>query len=338
MELHILLLNNNSLLGGFPLFLKQCQNLTFLDLSENRFSGDLPAWISEDMPRLVMSRLRSNNFSGHIPVEITRLYSLHILDLANNSFSGIIPQSLVNLKALTTTAVGVLDIIDNPFSEFRQYGYLPGKDWSNNVSLALVMRGQVLVYTRNAIFFMSIDLSYNRLSGQIPEEIASLLGLVNLNLSFNFLTGNIPDKIGNLQSLESLDLSNNKLSGEIPRRLSNLTSLSFLNLSYNNLSGKIPSGYQLDILKVDDPASIYIGNPGLCGHPLPKLCLGDEPTQEDCGSCHEDDKTQMDFHLGLTVGFIVGLWIIFCSLLFKKAWRHTYFSLFDKVCDKVWKQ
>jgi hypothetical protein len=286
-----------------------------------------------------MLRLRSNNFSGHIPVGITRLFSLHILDLANNTFSGVIPQSLVNLKALTTTAVGFSDLIDNPFSEARQEGYTNGFTEFNrydNDSLSLVTKGQVLGYTKNAIFFMSIDLSYNRLAGQIPEEIASLHGLVNLNLSFNFLIGNIPEKISNLQALESLDLSNNKLSGEIPWHLSNLTSLSFLNLSYNNLSGRIPSGYQLDILKVDDPASMYIGNPGLCGHPLPKVCPGDQPTQEDHSSWHEDDKTQMDFHLGLAVGFIVGLWTIFCSLLFKKDWRYTYFSLLNKLFDKVW--
>jgi len=41
-------------------------------------------------------------------------------------------------------------------------------------------------------------------------------------------------------------------------------------LSYNNLSGRIPSGHQLDTLKADDPASVYIGNPSLCGYPLPK--------------------------------------------------------------------
>jgi hypothetical protein len=155
LELRFLFLDNNNLFGGFPLFLKQCQNLTFLDLSENRFSGDLPAWISEDMPRLMILRLRSNNFSGHIPVGITRLFSLHILDLANNTFSGVIPQSLVNLKALTTTAVGFSDLIDNPFSEARQEGYTNGFTEFNrydNDSLSLVTKGQVLGYTKNAIF------------------------------------------------------------------------------------------------------------------------------------------------------------------------------------------
>ena len=246
------------------------------------------------------------------------------------------PPSLENLKALTTTAVAI-DILDNPFQEeFQQHVYFFSESGqSNNDSLSLVIKGQVLEYKENAIYFMSIDLSCNKLVGQIPEELGSLLGLVNLNLSSNLLSGNILYKIGNLRSLESLDLSNNQLSGEIPRGLSDLTSLSYLNLSYNNLSGRIPSGHQLDTLKTDDPASMYIGNPGLCGHPLPKACLEDQPAQADPARWHEDDSTQMDFHLGLTVGFLAGLWIIFCGLLFKKAWRYAYFSLFDKLYDKV---
>jgi hypothetical protein len=32
----------------------------------------------------------------------------------------------------------------------------------------------------------------------------------------------------------------------------------------------------------------------------------------------------MDFYLGLLVGFVVGLWVVFCGLLFKKMWRYAY--------------
>ena len=93
---------------------------------------------------------------------------------------------------------------------------------------------------------MSIDLSSNNLSGEIPEEITTLDALVNLNLSWNCFSGVVPNKIGEMQLLESLDLSRNNLSGKIPASLSNLTFLSYLDLSYNNLTGRIPSGQQLD--------------------------------------------------------------------------------------------
>jgi hypothetical protein len=114
-----------------------------------------------------------------------------------------------------------------------------------------------------------------------------------------------------------------------------MTSLSYLNLPYNNLSGRIPSRHQLDTLKADDPASMYIGNPSLCGYPLPKVCPGDQPVQEDPFKWNQDDMTQMDFHLGLIVGFLVGIWIVFVGFMFNKTRRLTYFNLFDKFYDKV---
>ncbi|KAJ1261225.1 hypothetical protein BS78_09G012100 [Paspalum vaginatum] len=258
LEIRTLVLNNNSLSGGFPIFLKRCQNLMFLDLSQNKFSGKLPTWVSEDMPNLVVLRLRSNIFSGHIPIETTRLFSLPLL----------------NLKALTTTSVALDTTVNNPFLEVYQFGYMNIRFGLSNDSLSLVTKGQVLDYRENAKLFTSIDLSCNRLTGQIPEEIGSLLGLINLNLSSNYLSGNIPYKISNLQS-ESLDLSNNQLSGR-----------------------------QLDTLQADDPTSVYIGNPGLCGHPLPKACPGDQPLQGPIIR-HEDDKAQMEFHLTLILGFLL---------------------------------
>jgi len=71
--------------------------------------------------------------------------------------------------------------------------------------------------------------------------------------------------------------------------------LSHLNLSYNNLSGKIPSGNQLQVL--DDQASIYVGNPGLCGPPLTKKC----PETNLIPAAPEDQKDGSDnvFLLGM---------------------------------------
>ena len=123
---------------------------------------------------------------------------------------------------------------------------------------------------------VNLDLSYNNLIGDIPEEIGSLVELKNLNLSWNTFSGKIPANIGALAQVESLDLSHNELSGGIPASLSTLTSLSHLNLSYNNLTGEVPSGNQLQTL--EDPESIYIGNPGLCGSPLSQECSQPEPT------------------------------------------------------------
>ncbi|KAK1698278.1 hypothetical protein QYE76_014975 [Lolium multiflorum] len=269
-----LLLSNNSLSSGFPLFTQQCPNLVFLDLTQNKFTGELPGWNSEAMPRLVMLR------------------------------------SIQNLKALTGTTTTDNTIYENPFEEIV-YGNSDRPYMGEyNDSLSVVIKGQVLEYRKNTIYLVNIDLCCNSLTGEIPEELSALAGLVSLNLSSNLLSGNVPYKIGKLRSLESLDLSKNTLSGEIPQGLSDLTYLSYLNLSYNNLSGRIPSGYQLDILKADDPASMYIGNPGLCGHPIPRECPG-PPTNpvanNDLESWSEDGLFQIDFVLGS--GFVAGTWM-----------------------------
>ncbi|XP_054812545.1 receptor-like protein EIX1 [Prosopis cineraria] len=57
-------------------------------------------------------------------------------------------------------------------------------------------------------------------------------------------------------------------TGEIPRSLAQLSFLGTLNLSFNNFSRTIPLGTQLQGF---DELS-YIGNPELCGAPLPKNC------------------------------------------------------------------
>lgn len=61
--------------------------------------------------------------------------------------------------------------------------------------------------------FRIINLSRNKIGGEIPREISSLSQLNQLNLSNNKLAGAIPEEIGCLKQLESLDLSQNQLSG-----------------------------------------------------------------------------------------------------------------------------
>ena len=63
-----------------------------------------------------------------------------------------------------------------------------------------------------------LDLSFNRLSGEIPAAISNLNKLEVLNLSYNQLSGKVPSNIGveHIKKLILLDLHNNHLSGEVP--------------------------------------------------------------------------------------------------------------------------
>ncbi|CAL9016383.1 unnamed protein product [Prunus brigantina] len=122
----------------------------------------------------------------------------------------------------------------------------------------------------------------------------------------NQFTGKIPTKIGNMYWLETLDFPHNHLSGQIPQILSSLTFLSHLNLSYNNLVGRIPLGSQLQTFT---DSSIYMGNPSLCGVPLPNKCPGDDTsTTTNAKHINEDENDKLWFYLSMVLGFVVGFW------------------------------
>ncbi|CAD6255189.1 unnamed protein product [Miscanthus lutarioriparius] len=295
-------LSNNSLSGKFPSFLQNLTNVYFLDLSWNKFSGRLPMWIGS-LTSLRVIRLSHNKFFGSIPMNITNLSCLQYMDLNNNKISGSLPIYLSNLKfMIDTSMMGCSDGIEiihphlNSLSTVEIiHSHLNG--------LSTVWKGQELNYGSSQRILdtrmMSIDLSSNNITSEIPEEMVALVGLVNLNLSRNHLTGVIPKKIGEMRSLQSLDLSRNMLSGEIPATLSNLTFLSYMELSYNDLTGRIPSGVQLDTLYAEYP-SMYIGNIGLCGHPLQNNCSSEHhaPKQGGLGRTEEGYGIPF-FYLGL---------------------------------------
>ncbi|KAL8467042.1 hypothetical protein ACS0TY_035936 [Phlomoides rotata] len=136
---------------------------------------------------------------------------------------------------------------------------------------SVVTKGKETHYDTILSLVNNIDLSGNKFSGGIPEELTSLVELKSLNLSRNHLTGSIPKSIGDLKQLESLDLSRNILSGEMPNSFSSLSFLSFFNVSFNNLSGRIPESTQFE--RMD--AWSFVGN-YLCGPPLTKKCRGDD--------------------------------------------------------------
>ncbi|WVZ69829.1 hypothetical protein U9M48_018555 [Paspalum notatum var. saurae] len=325
----LLNLNNNNLSGTFPLFLRRTKELKYLDLAYNKFSGSLPSWIGKNLSDLSFLRLRSNMFSGNIPIQITRMKELQYLDLACNNFTGNIPWSLGNLRAMAHTpnnSSALFYIID--FGYVGVFMYRPVQF----DSLLVITKGQQLEFSRGIAYMVNIDLSSNSLTGQIPKEIGQLIALRNLNLSWNHLSSSIPSSIGELQALESFDLSHNELSGEIPASLSALTSLVRLNLSYNDLTGKIPSGNQLRTL--ENQASIYIGNPGLCGPPLPNNCSGTDTAPSDS----EGTNDEILLYLGMGIGCVVGLWTVFIAFLFKRKWRNICFSSADHLYDWIYVQ
>ena len=194
------------------------------------------------------------------------------------------------------------------------------------------MKGRENQYSTILTLVTSMDLSNNNISGEIPEEIMSLFGLVSLNLSGNQLGGMIPKKIGDIGLLESLDFSRNQLSGKIPQSMSKLNFLGYLNLSYNNLVGEIPSSTQLQSFD----AYSFIGN-RLCGLPVSENCntvavIINNGSEGD----NEGSKSEVYwFYLTIALGFVVGFWGVWGPLLFNKRWRFAYFQFLENMWIKL---
>ncbi|KAK8329610.1 hypothetical protein V6Z12_A11G334200 [Gossypium hirsutum] len=320
-NLSMLILRNNTMFGELPSTLQNSTNLIMFDLSENHFSGSVPAWIGDKLSNLVILSLRSNNFDGHIPHKICDLQSLQNLDLAYNNISGVIPKCFNNLSAMATTN----KIFNSVFSKYAV-------DDSFFFKALLVLKGREDEYGSTLGLVTSMDLSANSLTGEIPKEIGSLVGLLSLNFSGNLLIGNIPESIGNMELMESLDLSMNRLNGKIPPSFSNLNFLNHFNVSYNNLTGQIPTSTQLQSF---DNLS-YVGN-HLCGPPLTKNCTSKGiPTDiANNGSSSEGSKVN-SLYVSIALGFVMGFGGLVAPLFFIKSWRIAYYRKLDHICSKMY--
>ncbi|XP_040967067.1 receptor-like protein EIX2 [Gossypium hirsutum] len=331
-SLQMLSLRGNKFSGELPSSLLNCTKFKFLDLSDNELSGEIPMWIGQRLSSLVFLSLQRNQFRGRIPRQLCGLKYLQILDLSVNKISDTIPPCLNNFTSMAEK-VSLDRRIEHHLSDVVSFQWFAQVQVRYVDEALLTWKGTKQSYPQLGLL-LAIDLSCNKLTGEVPEGLSSLQELVALNLSRNFLTGKFIQNIGHLRQLEVLDLSRNKFSGNIPTSLSELTFLSTLDLSYNELSGKIPTSTQLQSF---DPSS-FSHNRGLCGPPVsPNCSMVDPPPGKPAVGGEEDcDEFMKWFYTGMGLGFAMGFWG-FCSVVFfKRSWRHSYFRYLDDAKDWVY--
>lgn len=226
----------NNISGELPpwIFSQNC-SLQALDLSENKFSGELPKEIS-NCKDLSMLNLWGNSFSGLIPDEIGLIQSLETLYLGNNKFSSVIPDTLsglTNLLYLDLSKNNFGGEIQEIFGRFNQIKFLL---LNGNAYTGGIVSSGIHKLTN----LSRLDLSENNFSGPLPAEISQMTNLNFLVLALNQFSGTIPSEYGNFPVIQALDLSFNRLTGSIPPSLGRLTSLLWLTLANNSLTGEIP--------------------------------------------------------------------------------------------------
>ncbi|XP_034699285.1 receptor-like protein 1 [Vitis riparia] len=205
-----------------------------LDFSLNCIHGELPPFIGSIFPRLEFLNLSGNALQGNIPSSMGDMEWLESLDLSNNHLSGQLPEhmmmgciSLVFLKLSNNSLLGTLPTISN-LTQLK-YLFLDNNDFSGKISHGF----------SNSSSLQILDISYNLLTGQIPDWIGDFSTLSALSLSRNHFDGAVPTGFCKLNKLRFLDLSHNKIGPTLPP-CANLTNMKFLHLESNKLTGHIP--------------------------------------------------------------------------------------------------
>ncbi|KAL0756190.1 hypothetical protein Bca101_093858 [Brassica carinata] len=227
--------SGNQLSGELPRSLINCTRLEFLNVEDNMFNDTFPYWLSL-LPDLQFLVLRSNEFHG--PIYSLSFLKLRIFDISKNIFTGVLPLDyFANWSAMSSGAY----VTDNKQERFMGFSF------SNyHKSVVLAIKGSEMELLGSGFrMYKTVDVSGNRLEGDIPQSIGLLKGLIVLNMSNNAFTGHIPPSLSNLTNLQSLDLSENSLSGNIPPELGKLSFLALMNFSNNMLEGPIPRGTQI---------------------------------------------------------------------------------------------
>ncbi|KAF3604602.1 hypothetical protein F2Q69_00038774 [Brassica cretica] len=294
--------SNNAFTGTLPSSLFTLPSMERVDLSDNQLNGILELGNISSPSKLRVLDVNNNNLRGPIPVTISKFTNLVRLRLSQYKTQGPVDFSIFShLKRLedldlsylnTTTTIDLNDIL----SYFKRLSVLdlsgnlvsftnksPVSDPSLFSELELSGCGitEFPEFVRNQIMSF-LDISNNKIKGQVPGWLWTLPNLYYLNLSNNTFTGfqnsttvsttvlvsrlssltvlasdnnfsgKIPSFICDLRSVYILDLSNNNFSGLIPRCLGNLKrSLLYLNLRHNRLHGGLPENIFESLITLD---------------------------------------------------------------------------------------
>lgn len=211
-HLQVLLLHKlSNLVGPIPFAISQLPNLRYLTISWTNISGPVPDFLVH-LNNLESLDLSFNNLSGSIPNSLTTLPYLRAVDLSRNKLVGPIPESFGHFAA--TAGFPALDLSHNKLS-----GEIPASLANVNFSYVDISRNNLsgdasvffgeekgantIVISRNnlefdlsKVRFMEsldvLDISHNKIYGNIPAQIVDAVYLQQLNVSYNRLCGRIP--------------------------------------------------------------------------------------------------------------------------------------------------
>ncbi|XP_010460745.1 PREDICTED: probable LRR receptor-like serine/threonine-protein kinase At1g29720 [Camelina sativa] len=215
----------NRLSGDIPKGLGKFINLTLLTLEANQFSGTIPKELG-NLVNLQGLGLSSNQLVGGLPKTLARLKKLTNLILSDNLLNGSIPEfigKLSQLQRLELYASGLRGPIPDSIFYLENLIDLRISDTAAELGHVPQIASKSLTH---------LVLRNLNLSGPIPTSLWDLPSLMTLDLSFNRLTGEIP---AYATAPRYTYLAGNMLSGKVETGAF-LTASTNIDLSYNNFT------------------------------------------------------------------------------------------------------
>ncbi|WCJ21454.1 Leucine-rich repeat (LRR) family protein [Euphorbia peplus] len=244
-NLRFLAVSRNFLSGTIPSNIGELKNLRTVDLSYNQLTGDIPVSIGT-IPELSNVILCHNHLNGSVPSFLSQ--SLSRLDLKHNELTGSltassIPSSVQYLSLSWNRFSGPVDQVLNRLDQLNYLdlsmnqfsGCIPGRVFSFPISNLQLQRNLFsgLVQPGDQVSIGTVDLSYNRLSGQISPLFSTVQ---NLYLNNNRFSGEVPGSFVDrllTSSIQILYLQHNYLTGIQINPTAEIPVSSSLCLQYN---------------------------------------------------------------------------------------------------------
>ncbi|KAL7456163.1 hypothetical protein ACHAWC_007673 [Mediolabrus comicus] len=228
-------------------------SLVSADVSHNDINQDCSEVLTIVPPNIRILRFNDNSIHGQLPSSLPILEELRELFINNNHLSGAMPPISASLPMI-------------------EYLNLANQTDDDNTGLT-------------------------GLTGPIPSRWSNLLGLKLLDLSCNRLTKNIPADLASLPSLEILNVSHNML-GYLPKEFGKLAANLFvLDASYNRLEGRIPVPEFTSAAKGLNGVIKLSGNTNISSPAPLSLCsLAGFDLKDDSRLCPVERRALKDFY------------------------------------------
>lgn len=230
-SLRVLNLISLGIWGALPDKIHRLSSLEFLDLSSNFIHGQIPPRIST-MVHLYSLVLDGNFLNDTVPDWLDSLTNLTFFSLKGNRLKGQFPSSLSKIRTLADVSLSHNEISGElpDLSDLTNLHVLDMRENKLNSVLPVMPKGLV-----------TLLLSKNALSGEIPKHFDQMAQLQHLDLSSNQLTGSPPPFLFNLPNVTYLNLASNMMSGSLQNPLSCSTKLGYVDISANKLTGALPT-------------------------------------------------------------------------------------------------